>query len=112
MSKLRNHVQLIGNIGEDPVITNFENGKKLARFQLATNEYYKNKKGDKVQDTDWHSIVAWGKTAEIVEKYAAKGKEIGLAGKLKNRNYESKDGSTRYLTEVVADEILLLGGRS
>jgi single-strand DNA-binding protein len=112
MSKLRNHVQLIGNIGDVPTITNLESGKKVARFQLATNEHYKNENGEKVQSTDWHTVVAWGKTAEIVEKYAGKGKEVGIVGKLKTCNYTSKDGDTRYVTEVVADEILLLGSKS
>lgn len=68
MSKFRNHVQLIGNIGDDPTVTNLESGRKVAKFQLATNERYKNANGEKVQNTDWHTIVAWGKTAEIVEK--------------------------------------------
>lgn len=112
MSKLRNHVQLIGNIGDVPAITNLESGKKVARFQLATNEHYKNANGEKVQSTDWHTIVAWGKTAEIVEKYAGKGKEVGITGKLKSRTYTTDDGNTRYVTEVVADEILLLGNKS
>ena len=112
MSKLRNHVQLIGNIGDVPAITNLESGKKVARFQLATNEHYKNANGEKVQSTDWHTIVAWGKTAEIVEKYAGKGKEVGITGKLKSRTYTADDGNTRYVTEVVVDEILLLGNKS
>ncbi|RAJ10364.1 single-stranded DNA-binding protein [Arenibacter echinorum] len=112
MSKLRNHVQLIGNVGDVPAITNLESGKKVARFQLATNEHYKNANGEKVQSTDWHTIVAWGKTAEIVEKYTGKGKEVGITGKLKSRTYIAEDGNTRYVTEVIADEILLLGNKS
>ncbi|WP_300435425.1 single-stranded DNA-binding protein [Christiangramia sp.] len=109
MSTLKNHVQLIGNVGQDPQITNLESGKKVARFSLATNEFYKNDKGEKVQNTEWYSIVAWGKTAEIIEKYAGKGKEIGISGKLKSRSYDDKDGVKRYVTEVEANEILLLG---
>ncbi|QED37211.1 single-stranded DNA-binding protein [Antarcticibacterium arcticum] len=109
MSTIKNHVQLIGNVGQEPSITNLENGKKVARFSLATNEYYKNDKGEKVQNTEWHSIVAWGKTAEIIEKYAGKGKEIGVSGKLKSRSYEDNEGVKRYVTEVEANEILLLG---
>ena len=109
MSTIKNHVQLIGNVGQEPTITNFENGKKVARFSLATNEYYKNDKGEKVQNTEWHTIVAWGKTAEIIEKYAGKGKEIGVTGKLKSRSYEDNEGVKRYVTEVEANEILLLG---
>jgi len=78
MSTLKNKVQLIGNVGQEPIITNLENGKKVVRFSLAINEFYKNAKGEKVQSTQWHTIIAWGKTAEIVEKYAGKGKEIAI----------------------------------
>lgn len=108
MSTIRNHVQLIGNLGEDPKITVLESGKKVARFSLATNEYYKSEKGKKTQSTDWHRIVAWGRTAEIIEKYAGRGNEIGVVGKPKNRTYTTDDGNQGYLTEVVAKEILLL----
>ena len=111
MSTIRNHVQLIGNLGDAPKITELENGKKVARFSLATNDYYKNAKGEKVQSTEWHSIVAWSKTAEIVESYADKGREVAIVGKLKNRSYEAEDGSKKYVTEVEANEILLLGNR-
>ncbi|OWW23532.1 single-stranded DNA-binding protein [Zobellia sp. OII3] len=111
MSTIRNHVQLIGNVGQEPTITNLESGKKVARFSLATNVHYKDAKGDKKTDTDWHTVVAWGKTAEIIEKYVEKGKEVGVAGKLKTRTYTTDDGNQRYVTEVVADEILLLGNR-
>ena len=112
MSTLRNHVQLIGNVGQEPQITNLESGKKVARFSLATNEYYKNEQGEKVQNTEWHTVVAWGRTAEIIEKYAGKGKEIGVSGKLKSRSYEDNEGVKRYVTEVEAYEILLLGVRN
>ncbi|MFD0837398.1 single-stranded DNA-binding protein [Mariniflexile aquimaris] len=110
MSTLRNKVQLIGHVGADPVMTNLENGKNLVRFSLATNETYKNAKGEKQSNTDWHQIVAWGKTADIIDKYVSKGKEIAIEGKLTSRSYEDKDGEKRYVTEVVANEILLLGG--
>ena len=109
MGTIKNHVQLIGNVGQDPTITNLENGKKVATFSLATNEYYKNSKGEKVQETQWHNVVAWGKTAEVIEKYAVKGKEIGVSGKLKSSSYEDNEGVARYVTEVEANEILLLG---
>ncbi|WP_108172238.1 single-stranded DNA-binding protein [Christiangramia gaetbulicola] len=112
MSTLRNHVQLIGYVGQEPQITNLESGKKVARFSLATNEYYKNEQGEKVQNTEWHTIVAWGRTAEIIEKYAGKGKEIGVSGKLKSRSYEDNEGVKRYVTEVEANEILLLSARN
>ena len=109
MSTLKNHVQLIGNVGQEPTITNLESGKKVARFSLATNEYYKDAKGEKTQNTDWHTLVAWGRTAEIIEKYVDKGREIGVTGKLRTRTFTTDDGSQRYVTEVEAREILLLG---
>ncbi len=109
MSTIKNHVQLIGNVGHDPEVTNLENGKKVVRFSLATNEHYKSANGDKQTDTNWHTIIAWGKTAEIVENYVEKGKEIGISGKLKSRTYEDQEGVKRTITEIIADEILLLG---
>ena len=111
MNTLRNKVQLIGNLGQEPEIVNLESGKKLAKFSLATNETYKNAKGEKVVDTQWHNIVAWGKTADIIEKYVSKGKEIAIEGKLTSRSYEAKDGDKRYVTEVVCSELLMLGSK-
>ena len=109
MNTLRNKVQLIGNLGNDPEIVNLESGKTLAKFSIATNESYKNAQGEKVTDTQWHNIVAWGKTAQIVEKYVGKGKEVAIEGKLTNRSWEDKDGIKRYTTEVVCSELLMLG---
>ncbi len=109
MNTLRNKVQLIGNLGQDPEIINLESGKKLAKFTLATNESYKNAKGEKITDTQWHQIVAWGKTADIIEKYVIKGKEVAIDGKLTTRSWEDKDGMKRYTTEVVCNELLMLG---
>ncbi len=109
MNALRNKVQLIGNLGQDPEIINLENGKKLAKFSIATNEVYKDSKGDKVTDTQWHNVVAWGKTAEIVENYLAKGNEVAVEGKLTHRSYESKEGEKRYITEIRCNELLMLG---
>ena len=111
MSTIKNHVQLIGNVGQEPTITTLESGKKVIRLSLATNENYKNGKGEKQTDTNWHTIVAWGKTADIIEKFVNKGKEIGIVGKLKTRSYENKDGDQRYITEIIANEILLLNGK-
>ena len=111
MSTIKNHVQLIGNVGIEPTITNLENGKKVARLSLATNENYKDSNGEKQTDTNWHTVVAWGKVAEIIEKYVTKGKEIGISGKLKTRTYETENGNTRYVTEVEANEILLFGNK-
>ncbi|MCK0155686.1 single-stranded DNA-binding protein [Cellulophaga sp. F20128] len=109
MNALRNKVQLIGNLGNDPEIINLDGGKKLAKFSIATNESYKNAAGEKVTDTQWHNVVAWGKTAEIVENYLTKGKEIALEGKLVNRSYETKEGEKRYITEINCNELLMLG---
>lgn len=108
MSNLTNRVQLIGNLGQAPVITNLDGGKKIAKFSIATSETYTNKQGEKVSDTHWHNIVAWNKTAEIIEKYVAKGNKIGIDGKLTSRSYDDKDGVKRYVTEVVCNEVLLL----
>lgn len=109
MSTLRNKVQLIGNLGNDPEIIDLEGGKKLAKFSIATNESYKNNKGERVTDTQWHNVVAWGKTADIISQYVVKGKEVAVEGKLTTRSWEDKEGQKRYTTEVVCDELLLLG---
>ena len=109
MSTLRNKVQLIGHVGNDPEIKTFDGGKKLAKLNVATNESYKNDKGEKVEETQWHSLIAWGKTADIIEKYVVKGKEIAIEGKLTHRSYEDKNGEKRYVTEVVIDELMMLG---
>jgi single-strand DNA-binding protein len=106
---MRNKVQLIGHVGQEPEIKNLEGGKKVANITLATNEVYYNDKGEKVEQTEWHRISAWGKTAEIIEKYVTKGKEIAIEGKLTHRSYEDKNGEKRYVSEVVANELLLLG---
>ncbi|WP_295335415.1 single-stranded DNA-binding protein [Flavobacterium sp.] len=109
MNAMRNKVQLIGHVGQDPEVKDLEGGKKVANLTLATNDYYTNDKGEKVENTEWHKVSAWGKTAEIIEKYVVKGKEIAVEGKLTHRSYEDKDGTKRYVTEVVANDILLLG---
>ncbi|SKB53764.1 single-strand DNA-binding protein [Salegentibacter holothuriorum] len=109
MSTIRNKVQLIGNVGREPEIVNLESGKKLAKFSVATNENYKNASGERITDTQWHNIVAWGKTAELIEKYVNKGKEVGVEGKLTSRSWDDKDGNKHYITEVVCNELLLLG---
>lgn len=111
MSTLRNKVQLIGNLGNNPEIITLDSGKKLAKFSIATNESYKNAQGEKVTDTQWHNVVAWNKTAEIVEQYLEKGREIAIEGKLTSRSYEDKNGEKRYITEVVVNELLLLGSK-
>ena len=106
---LRNKVQLIGNLGNDPEIITLDSGKKLAKFSIATNETYKNAQGEKVTDTQWHNIVAWNKTAELAESFLEKGKEVAIEGKLTTRSWDDDKGQKRYITEVVCNEILFLG---
>lgn len=112
MYALKNKVQLIGNLGNAPEVKTTENGKKLARFSVATNESYRNASGDKVTETTWHNLVAWGKVAEIAEKYLNKGSEIAIEGKLINRSYTDKDGNKKYITEVQVNELLMLGSKA
>jgi single-strand DNA-binding protein len=110
MNALRNKVQLIGNLGNAPQVITTENGKKLAKFSMATNETYTGRTGRKETETTWHNIIAWGNVADIAEKFLTKGKEIALEGKLINRNYTDKDGVKRYVTEVQVNELLMIGG--
>lgn len=110
MNALKNKVQLIGNLGKAPEVRNTENGTKMARFSMATNETYTGRTGKKETQTTWHNIIAWGKLAEIAEKLLTKGKEVAIEGKLVNRTYTDKDGIKRYITEVQASEMLLVGG--
>ncbi len=105
---MKNTVQLVGNVGQDPEIRNLEGGKKVANFSIATSDSYKNEKGEKVDQTEWHRIVAWGNSAEIIEKYVVKGNQIGIVGKLTHRTYDDKDGIKRSITEVLVNEVLLL----
>lgn len=105
---MKNRVQLIGHVGQDPEVKTVNN-KKVATLTIATNDFYFNEKGDKVEQTEWHRITAWGKTAEIIEKYVTKGKEIAVEGKLTHRSYDDKDGNKRYVTEILVLELLLLG---
>lgn len=108
MNSLRNSVRLIGNLGAAPEVKNLDNGNKVARIAMATNETYKNDKGEKVTETTWHNLVAWGKTAEIAEKYLVKGSEIAIEGKLTSRNYTNKEGEKKYVTEIIINEFLML----
>ncbi|HSK13064.1 MAG TPA: single-stranded DNA-binding protein [Phnomibacter sp.] len=108
MNALKNKVQLIGNLGKNPEVKNLENGKKVARMSIAINETYKNAQGESMNETYWHTIVAWGKTAEIAEKFLVKGSVVAIDGKLVSRVYTTSDGSKRFVTEVVANELLLI----
>lgn len=110
MNALKNKVQLIGNLGKAPEVKNTENGTKMARFSMATNETFTNRTGRKETQTTWHNVVAWGKLAEIAEKFLTKGKEVAIEGKIVNRSYTDKDGTKRTFTEIQASELLLVGG--
>lgn len=111
MNALKNKVQLIGNLGNAPEVRNTESGKKLVRFSVATNETYRNAKGEKVTETQWHNLIAWGKIADIAEKYLTKGSEVAIEGKLMNNNYTDKDGVKKYSTEIQVHELLLLASK-
>jgi len=112
MTNLRNRVQLIGNLGNTPEIKDFEGGKKLAKLSIATNESYRNQKGELVKETQWHNVIAWGKTAKIVEEYLDKGAEVCISGKLTSRSYEDAEGNKKYISEIVMQDLLMLGNRS
>ncbi|MBC7849938.1 MAG: single-stranded DNA-binding protein [Chitinophagaceae bacterium] len=111
MYTLKNKVQLIGNLGMDPDVRTTGSGKKWARLNMATSDNYRNAKGDKVTETQWHTIVAWGKNAELAEKYLLKGSNLAVEGKLVSRAFTDKSGSKKYITEIQVNEILLLGGK-
>ena len=107
MNTLKNSIQLIGNLGNEIEFKEFDAGsKKRVSFSLATNDYYKNNKGEKIQDTQWHNIVAWGKTAELMNNLLSKGSQVLVKGKLTSRSYENKKGETRYISEIVANEFV------
>ena len=112
MTTLSNSVHLIGRLGQDPKSFEFDGGKMKTTFSLATSDRYKNANGEKVEDTQWHNVVAWGKTAKIAADYLAKGKEIALEGKLTNRSYEDKEGNKKYISEVLANQIIILDKKS
>ncbi len=108
MASLNNKVHLIGNLGKDPEIKDLDNGRKLARFSLATTEYYKNEKGERIDETTWHNLVLWNGLAGVAEKYLSKGKQIAVEGRLVNREYE-KDGEKKWITEIIVSQMRMLG---
>lgn len=112
MYALKNKVQLIGNLGQNPEIKTLDGGKKLAKFSIATNESYRNVNGEKVIETQWHNLVAFGKLAEIIEKYITKGSEVAVEGKITYRTYNDKDGIKKCFTEIQVNELLMLGEKS
>ncbi|MBS3913652.1 MAG: single-stranded DNA-binding protein [Bacteroidetes bacterium] len=109
MKNLRNSVQIIGYVGNAPEVRELNGGKMMARFSVATHEFYKNAAGEKVENTTWHNFVAWGTTAKYISQYVAKGREIAVEGKLTNRSYEDKNGEKRNVTEIEVNNVLLLG---
>lgn len=111
MNSLRNRVQLIGHLGADPEVKALEGNKKVARLSIATNDEYTDKSGQKVKQTQWHNLVVWSKLAETCEKYLVKGKEIAIEGKLTYRTWNDKDGKTHNITEIVVNELLMMGGK-
>lgn len=112
MYALKNKVQLIGNLGNSPEVRITETGKKIVKFSLATNQTYRNANGEKIKETMWHNLHAWGNIAEIAEKYLLKGSEVAIEGKLINRNYTDKEGNKKYITEIQVNEMLLLGSKA
>ena len=112
MYSLKNKVQLIGNLGNAPEVKNTESGKKMARFSIATDESYRNANGEKIKETTWHNVVAWGKVADIIEKFLNKGSEVAIEGKLISRSYTDKEGVKKYITEVQVNDLLMLGSKA
>ncbi|AII50340.1 MULTISPECIES: single-stranded DNA-binding protein [Hymenobacter] len=106
-----NKVILIGNLGKDPEVRHLEGGSTVANFTLATNEYYRDKQGTRIERTEWHNIAAWRGLAEMAEKFLKKGQQVYVEGKIRTRQYQDKDNQTRYITEIIADEITMLGSR-
>jgi len=112
MNSLRNSVRLVGNLGMDPEVKTFDSNKKLAKLSLATSESYKNEKGERITDTQWHNLVIWGAQAQIAGDLLKKGDEIVIEGRLNNRSYIDKDGNKKYLSEIVVNEFLKTNSRS
>ena len=108
MNALRNSVRLIGHLGDAPKVRQFDSGRKVANFSVATNETYVDNAGNRKSETPWHRLVAYGKTANICEKYLQKGSEVAIEGKLTNRSYDDKNGDTHYVTEIVVNSMMML----
>ena len=112
MNSLRNSVRLVGSLGMDPEVKSFENNRKLAKVSIATNETYKNDKGEKITDTQWHNLVMWNGQANLAEQYLKKGDIISIEGKLASRSYVDKDGNKKYMTEVVVNDFMKMNNKS
>lgn len=111
MNKISNTVRLIGNCGFDPEVRELAKGRKVARISVATHETYTNGEGEKVTDTQWHTVVAWGQTADALQRLVRKGSGIALEGRLVHRSYQAKDGLKRYVTEIVLNDFRLVGAK-
>ncbi|GAB1404049.1 MAG: single-stranded DNA-binding protein [Lentimicrobiaceae bacterium] len=111
MNSLRNSVQLIGRLGANPEVKTFDNKSKVAKFSLATSDVYFTQKGEKVEETQWHNIVVWNGLATVCEKYLSKGQEVAIEGKIMHRSYTDKENKTRYITEIVVNELVMLEAR-
>ncbi len=112
MNALRNSVRLIGRLGDTPKVRQFDNGRKVANFSVATNETYVDNAGNRKSETTWHKLVAYGPTAGVAEKYLQKGSEVAVEGKLTNRSYNDKNNETHYVTEIVVNSLLMLDSKS
>jgi single-strand DNA-binding protein len=112
MKSLRNSVQLIGNLGMDPEVKQVSNGNKMARFSLATTETYKNQKGEKVTDTQWHNLIIWGGLADVAEKYLKKGNQVAVEGRLETNTYDDKDGNRKFFTQINVNDLVMLDGKA
>lgn len=112
MSRLRNRVTLIGRLGQDPEVTTFDSGKQKVSMNVATTESYKNAKGEKQEETQWHRAVIWSKLGDVAKNYLKKGNEVALEGKVVYRDYQDKEGVSRKTTEIVVDEMVLIGGKA
>ncbi len=108
MNALKNSVRLIGHLGDVPKVKKLVSGKKMATLSIATNEQYRDSKGEMQSETTWHRLVAWDKQAEIAEKYLKKGSEIAIEGKLSNRSWEGKNGEKQHLTEIIVNSLMML----
>ena len=111
MNTLRNSVRLVGNLGMDPEVKTFDTNKKLARLSIATNDSYKNDKGERITDTQWHNLVFWGAQAKLAEDLLKKGDEVAIEGKISNRSYVDKDGIKRYTNEIIVNEFFKITGK-
>lgn len=109
---MKNSVQIIGNVGNAPEIFEFKGGKVAARFSVATHETYKGASGEKVESTCWHQVVAWGSMAGFIAKHVTKGRTVALEGKLSSRSFEDKNGNKRFITEIVASDLVLTGKKT